>query len=315
MKRSTILGFSLSVCLVLSFAVAAAAGPKVAFMLPNVGPWYNDKWEGFQDEAKKLGFEVTLYHVGGYANVAKQVAQVEDVTKAKYNAIVLHATSGTALIPPVKRALQAGLVVSTEHSPLAEPIVTNIWEGPAEAGRVSAMLIANWINGEGKVFLLMGPPGQMESLAEEEAFVFTMKRYFPKIQVFKENLTAESSTVMKVTEDLLTRHPDVKAIKAWGAMHHGTGAIKALQAANYKPGQVKVIASYSSPGDHDSMHQGWYQALFTGQAVEVGRESARITAKLLKKEKVPIEVNVPQVLIGPTIGDKWDKSGWSWGMK
>jgi ribose transport system substrate-binding protein len=318
MKKSMFVLVSLVLGFALIFGVlvpTAIGGPKVAFMLPNVGPWYNDKWEGFRDEGTKLGFEMTMYNVGGYANVSKQVSQVEDVIRAGYDGIVLHATSGSALIPPVKKALKAGIVVSTEHSPLAEEIVPNVWEGPAEAGRISAMVLANAIGGEGLVFLLNGPPGQMESLAEEEAFLYTMKRYFPKVRVISENMTAESSTVMARTEDLLTAHPDVKGIKGWSGMHYAIGAMKALQGAGYKPGQVKIIASYSMPSDLENLKKGWYHALYFGAPVDVGRTSARIQAKMLKGEKVPMLINVPMVLIFPEMIGKWDMSGCEWGMK
>ena len=87
MKKGVCVGVSLVFLLVLVIGVASAA-PKIAFMLPNVGAWYNDKWEGFRDEAtKKFGFEVTMYSAGGYANVTKQVAQLEDVIKAGYDGI------------------------------------------------------------------------------------------------------------------------------------------------------------------------------------------------------------------------------------
>jgi len=286
--------------------------PKIAYLLPNVGPWYNDKWAAIQDECAKLGWEAVMYNAGGYDNVAKQVAQVEDAVAAGYDGIIMHVTSGAALIPPVLKALEAGVNVSTEHSPLAEPIVPHIWEDPEEAGHALGYLLADLIGGEGEVFILNGPPGQMESLAEEEGITWVFDTFFPKIKYAKEWPTPDNPSALKATEDYLTAHPNAKGIYIWGGSVQTEGTIKAVQAAGYKPGELKIVASYSIPTCHDKVREGWMQYVMPGCPVTVGRTSVQNMARMFKGETVPLEVNVPMVVLGQNDIDNWDDTGWYW---
>lgn len=286
-------------------------GARIAFLLPNVGPWYNDKWYGFEDEAKKLGMVPTMYSAGGYGNVNKQVSQLEDAIAAGYDGIVLHATSGSALVPSVKKALEAGIYVSTEHSPLSEAIVPNVWEGPAEAGRVLAMYMANDIGGAGKVLLINGPPGQMESLAEEEGMVWVFDNFYPEIQYVREWPAPEVAQLLKVTEDLLTANPDTKAIYNWGGPYI-EGVVEALKAAGLEPGEIKVYTSYAMPSTGDALMEGWVECMTVGAPLAVGRMSAQNMAKMLRGETVPLEINVPQVAVTKASVNKFDFSGCYW---
>lgn len=286
--------------------------PRIAYLLPNVGPWYNDKWAAVQDESAKLGWEAVMFNAGGYDNVAKQVAQVEDAVTAGYDGIIIHVTNGAALIPPVMKALEAGVNVSTEHSGLAEPIVPHIWEDPEEAGHVLGYLLANMIGGEGEIFMLNGPPGQLESLAEEEAMTWVFDTFFPGIKYTGEWPTPDNPSALKATEDYLTAHPNAKGIYVWGGSVQSTGVNKAVKAAGYKPGELKIVASYSIPSGHDLVKEGWVQYVMPGAAVTVGRTSVQNMARMFKGETVPLEVNVPMVLLGQGNIDNWDQTGWYW---
>ena len=287
-------------------------GARIAFLLPNVGPWYNDKWYGFKEEAEKAGMVPTMYSAGGYANVSKQVAQFEDAIAAGYDGIVLHATSGSALIPPVKKALAAGIHVSTEHSPLAERIVPNVWEGPGEAGRILAMVICNDLGGRGKIFVINGPPGQLESLAEEEGFKWVCESFFPEVEVFMEWPTADEAAALKVTEDFLVAHPDVGAIKVWAGPNQIHGTIAALETAGYKPGEIILTASYAIPENFELMREGWIKYLTVGAPVTVGRTSAWNMIKMLKGEHVPLEIDVPMCLVEVSGLDRSTFPGIAW---
>ena len=52
--------------------------------MPNIkGPWFTPVLFGISDEAKKLGYEVTILDAGGYANVDKQVTQFSNLVVQK----------------------------------------------------------------------------------------------------------------------------------------------------------------------------------------------------------------------------------------
>ncbi len=71
-------------------AQPAAAADKIGVTMPNIkGPWFTPVLYGISDEAKKLGYEVTIQDAGGYANVDKQVSQFSNLVVQKVSAILI----------------------------------------------------------------------------------------------------------------------------------------------------------------------------------------------------------------------------------
>ena len=313
-KRSMAFFYSLVVITImvslLAQPVLAQKKPVVGYLLPNVGPWYTDKWYGVKDEAAKLGMEVTLYSAGGYANISKQVSQMEDLIQKKVEGIILHPTSGSALIPTVQKAIKAGIRVSTEHAPLTSSIVPHIWEAPPEAGRMMGALLITAIKGKGKIAALPGPPGQAEAMALWQGFSEYVKS-FPEVKIVAEERgDVNVAAALKSSEDFLTAHPDVAGIYTWFEMM-AQGAVQALKARGFKPGQVKVITAWVGPETLGIMKEGWIQYALPGRAVEVGRTSVRNMAKMFKKEKVPMVIDVPMIAISADEVDRFDRTGWA----
>ncbi len=293
-------------------AIAAEKKFVVAYMLPNVGPWYTDKWYGAKEEAKKHGIEVIMYNAGGYKNINKQVNQVEDLIQKKVDGIIIHPVSPEGMIPVVEKALGAGIYVSTEHAPLAKKLVPHIWEAPGEAGRQLALMLSIAMGGKGKIAAITGPPGQSEAQTMWEGFIYYMSN-FPEIKIVDPApayLAYNVGMALKQTEDFLTANPDLTGIYTWAELS-AHGAVQALKARGYKPGRVKVVTAFISAETLNYMKDGWIQYSLPGAAVEVGRASMRNMAKMLKGEKVPPgNYDVPMFAISPEMVDKFDRSKW-----
>lgn len=311
--KSIFLLVAFSIVLTVGFLVVpvlAKEKPVVAYLLPNVGPWYTDKWFGVKNEAEKLGIDVTLYSAGGYANIDKQIRQMENLIEKRVDGIILHPTSSTALIPVTKKALKAGIPVTTEHCPL-KGIVSrcHVWEATPEAGWLMGALLTLEIGGEGKIAALPGPPGQDEAMMLWKGFTEYIAN-FPGIKIVKvEWADVNIAKSLKLAENFLTAYPDVDAIYTWFEIE-AQGAIQALKARGYKPGQVKIITAWVSKETLKLVKEGWIQYILPGSAVEVGRTSARIMKKLLEGKEVPREVSVPMIAVGKDEIDKWDRSKW-----
>ncbi|MEK7682140.1 MAG: hypothetical protein AAB369_04865, partial [Chloroflexota bacterium] len=67
---------------------------RVVVFIPNgPDPYFQSKWYGYEDEAKRLGVTFQLFDAGGYAFLSKQIQQFEDVIQTKPDAIILNAVS------------------------------------------------------------------------------------------------------------------------------------------------------------------------------------------------------------------------------
>ena len=175
-----------------------------------------------------------------------------------------------------------------------------------------ATLLFNAIEGEGKIFMVNGPPGQLESLEEEEAFLDMAETFFPQVQIFEEWPMCDVAASLKVAEDFLTVHPDVAGIYAWSAPYNGTGIIEALKAAGYKPGEVKIVGTWAVPATLEALNEGWYEWLGCGQPLTEARISIQNMARMFEGEEVPMVTSRSLLAIRPSVIGKWDESVWFW---
>ncbi len=285
---------------------------RIAYFLPNVGPWYDEKWYASEQEAKELGFEITLFSAGGYSNVDKQVAQVEDAITAGYDGIILHACSSSALLPAVKKALAAGIKVVTTHVPLDENVCPHIWEDPEGAGQDLAILLANEIGGTGKVFMMNGPAGQLEAQKCEEGFKYIMETYFPEIELTEEYVDQELSKAQKVAEDYITANPDVSGVYCFGATTAAGGMVAALKSAGIEAGKVKLVATNAVEDDLHYMDEGWVQWMQPSAHILVGKSSVDTMDKLFKGETVDSVVSMSMVAINAETEKTFCRDGFIW---
>lgn len=285
---------------------------RIAFFLPNVGPWYDEKWYAAKQQAESMGYEITLFSAGGYSNVDKQVSQVEDAITAGYDGIILHACSSSALLPSVKEALAANIKVITTHVPLDEEICPHIWEDPEGAGQDLAIELANEIGGEGKIFMMNGPAGQLEAQKCEEGFLYIMETYFPDIEIDKEYVDQELSKAQKVSEDYITANPDVNGVYCFGATSAVGGMAAALQSAGYQPGAVKLVATNAVEDDLHYLDEGWAQWMQPSSHILVGKSSVEQMGKLFKGEEVSNVISMSMVSVNSVTKDKFSKDGFIW---
>lgn len=285
---------------------------RIACFLPNVGPWYDERWYASKQEAETLGFEITLFSAGGYSNVDKQVSQVEDAITAGYDGIILHACSSSALLPAVKKALAAGIKVVTTHVPLDENVCPHIWEDPQGAGQDLAILLANEIDGTGKVFMMNGPAGQLEAQECEEGFKYMMETYFPNIEIDEEYVDQELSNAQKVAEDYITANPDVDGVYCFGATSAAGGMIAALKSAGVNPGDIKLVATNAVEDDLHYMDEGWVQWMQPSSHILVGKACVDAMDRLFRGEVVDMEVSMSMVAINAETENVFCRDGFVW---
>ena len=285
---------------------------RIACFLPNVGPWYDERWYASEQEAKNLGFEITLYSAGGYSNVDKQVAQVEDAITAGYDGIILHACSSSALLPAVKQALAAGIKVVTTHVPLDEDVCPHIWEDPEGAGQDLAILLANEIGGEGKIFMMNGPAGQLEAQECEQGFKYIMETYFPNIEISEEYVDQELSAAQQTAEDYITANPDVDGVYCFGATSAAGGMVAALKSAGFEPGEVKLAATNAVEDDLHYIDEGWVQWMQPSSHILVGKECVDMMDSLFKGEEVDSVVSMSMVAVNDVTEKVFCRDGFVW---
>jgi protein TorT len=280
---------------------------KIAVLFPNAGdPYFQQKRFGYEDEAKKAGVEVTFFDAGGYANIEKQIAQIEDAAQKKFDAIAIAVTSSTATVPALEAAQKNGiLVVGDGVFPESKEVIKR-GEDSALAGYNAGMYLCDTVK-EGKVGLLLGPPGIDLIRLRAEGVKKALEKC-PQVQVAKElNNLSDLVNSTKAAEDVLQSTPDVKGFYTFNSVV-AQAVASSLQAAGKKPGEVTVTTVDLDPDLEKAMKDGWVQQTSVAGSVLLGRVVVDTIVQKLNGEEVPMEAYlVPQSLTTADL-DKFDRS-------
>lgn len=282
----------------------------ISLFLPNVGEWYENKWYGVKKQCEEFGWKAFRYNAGSYANISKQISQVEPAIERGDDGIIIHATSSSALAPVLERAMEQGTKVLLQHVPVEGLGAPLIWEAPYYTAYMEAETLVEKMEGKGKIIANPGPPGQHEAMKMWEG-VQDYINYFPEVEIadFKWHSDISIAGAQTVIENMLTAHPDTKGIYTWYAQT-APGAVYALQARGYEPGEVKIATGYGiDPDSEKLLREGWIQGYMVSLPVEVGMESVKLMKEMLEGKQIPKESNVPPIQIYKETVDLWDRSG------
>ena len=291
--------------------------PTIAVMLPNGGdPYFQAKWYGYEMEAKKLGVNLIYYDAGGYAFTSKQIAQIEDVIQRKVEGIIFTATSSTATVPAIEKAIKAGIHVLNDNVICRTPMIkAMVMKNDYEIGMLQATGLIELMGGKGKVLMLPGPAGADVAIDRKNGGEEVFKR-FKDIKIVDVKWSESSSApAMKIMEDMLQAHPDLNAVHTFAGMIM-QGAVQAIKAAGIKPGKISVGSADMVEYQKRFMEEGWAQVLVPNTPVQMAKDAVRICLDMINKKPYPAMTWNRAVLVTPKTlasynwGDNASPEGW-----
>lgn len=255
---------------------------QVAYVLPNEGPYYDLKWHGVSSELIRLGYEPQKYSAGAYKNIKAQTDIMDNLIQKKVGAIILHAIDEKALVPFVEKAATAGIPVIAENVDIYTPsLAGSVQLANYQNGWELAMALVIQMGGKGKIAALVGPPG-LDVTDEMWRGAKDYLKRFPEIEVVREeNLQVNVPDAQKVIDSILLSHRDIKGIYTW-YVQNAIGAAIAVKNANYKPGDIKIVAKDVNPQGENLLKEGYITNLLVGEPIEMGRTSAMMVDKIFK---------------------------------
>jgi len=172
--------------------------------------------------------KLTITNAG--TSVPDQITSLQAIVAKKPNAILVDASSPTALNPVISQACKDGIVVVNFDQTVTDPCAYKIFSNFTVGEQLSAKWMAAALHGKGNVFEDTGLAGAPISATISSAWASVLKGY-PGIKVVgtyqgQYALGPEQQGVAS----LIAAHSNVQGILTQG---YCTGAIKALQAANH----------------------------------------------------------------------------------
>lgn len=223
-----------------------------------------------------LAGRVDLHVENSENTVQAQIDSLNNIIRARPDAIVVDPASATALNPVLKRACAQHIVVVAFDQGATEPCAYQALSNWDVIPKVLGEWVAKSIDGKGNVFVDRGLAGAPLSKQILDGYTSALKQ-FPGIKIAgyfngQYALGPEQSGV----SSLLAGHPDVDAILTQG---YGTGALKALKLDGKKPVPISAF-SYNGTAVTCAKTAG-AQCIIAGNAPYLGALAVRIAVDVL----------------------------------
>ncbi|MFC7067690.1 sugar ABC transporter substrate-binding protein [Brucella rhizosphaerae] len=239
----------------------AADKPVVGLVMKSLAnEFFKNMLEGAQAHNKEKGtYELKAVGMQSETDIETQINAVENFITQGVNAIVIAPADSRALVPPLKRAVDAGIVVvnidvELDAQAKKDAGLELAFVGPDNraGAKMSGDELAKVIGKGGKVVMLEGNPGADNAAQRKLGFDDAAKE--GGLEVL-DSRTAhwETEEANSVFTNMLTAHPDIQGVMAANDSM-ALGVVKALDAA--KRNDIKVVGFDNLPAIEPEIKAG-----------------------------------------------------------
>ena len=178
------------------------------------------------------------------------------------NALIISPLNSEGLDPAITYAQEAGVPIMTIDRRLTTKTACTDyigWVGSdfVEQGRRAADAMMAVTGDEGNVAILLGAPGVNVTTDRNDGFLEQLEAEGSTLEIVAQQAANyERAMGQTVTEQLITSNPEITAIYAHND-EMALGAVAALQAAGYAPGDVAIITIDGTQGAVQGIIDGW----------------------------------------------------------
>ena len=237
--------------------------------------------------------ETMVLDAGG--DVARQIAQMEDLIQQEVDAIIIWPTNGEAVIPAVRKASQAGIPVIVTNSNIAEQGFDfvasfsgpdNITQGARSAEIMCDRFKEQGIEDEAQIVQISGQPGYTTAIERAKGFEDRLPEVCPNVTLVETqpgNWNREKS--QQVMEAFLVKYDDIDGVYA-GDDNMGVGALNAAKAAG-RADDITFVGATNFAVGYEAMAAGEYWGSIYQSPVDDAEAALKTAMDILKGEDIP----------------------------
>ena len=282
----------LMLVLVFSFAIMADANSKeleIVMVAKHEGVSWFDAMRVGVNEFGATHDDVNAYQIapeGG--DPAKQVQMVEDLIAKGVDAILVVPNDPKAMIPVLKRAMEAGIVVISHEAEALKGIVNYDLEAfdNDEFGRLMFDTLANEMGGKGEYACIVGALTMETHMQWYNAGKKLIDEKYPDMKEVTdgpmEDNNNEAIAFNKVNE-ILKSYPKIKGLMSCSA---SGSSMEALAVEKKRRRSTKVVGLGIPSVNGPYLVSGYQQAAMCWSPADAGYACADVAYKILKGKKV-----------------------------
>ncbi len=216
--------------------------------------------QSIRDEAEARGIDLIVTNAESDLN--KEISDIQSMVDQGVDALIISPLNSEGLDPALDYAKENGVPIMTIDRLLTTKTACEDyigWVGSdfVEQGRRAADAMVRETGGEGRLAILLGAPGVNVTTDRNDGFLERLEELDTNIEIVAQQAANyERALGQTVTEQLIANDPDINAIYAHND-EMALGAVAALQAAGYSPGDVKIITIDGTQGAVQGIIDGW----------------------------------------------------------
>lgn len=264
---------------------------KIGITQNNVGvDSYQTTYEKAFIAAAEANADVEAVVLDAGGDVARQIAQMQDLIQQEVDAIIIWPTNGEAVIPAVREAHKAGIPVIVTNSNIAAAghEFVKSFSGPDNItqGARSAELMCEALEGKGRVLQISGQPGYTTAIERAKGFEDRLPEVCPDVELVETQPgdwnREKSQTVM---EAFLVKYDDIDGVYA-GDDNMGVGAMNAAIAAG-RVGDIAFVGATNFAVGYEAMARGEYYGSIYQSPVDDAEAALKTALDVLGGKEVP----------------------------
>lgn len=295
MKFLTTLLSSALIAAALPGLAAAQSKPVIGVSLASdVNPFYIAMKKGIEQRAEEVGAKVVI--VTANEVVAQQVSGIQDLVAQKVDGILASPIDAVAVRSAYETASKANIpVISVARHADSEHQSAFVSMDEKKVGADIANWIMKAIDGKGEIAMITGPAGAATFINTAAGFDSVLKDYPDVKVVMRKDAPLTREAGLKLSEDALIAHPNLKAIYAAND-ELALGAVQAVASVG-KKGEVVVTGMNGIPPAIRAVKSGDLGLTVELNPVTWGRLAVDTMIDYLNGKKPESNVAIKHVLI------------------
>jgi len=260
---------------------------RVIAVIPkgNANIFWQSVHAGAAKAALEKGVEIVWNGPPSETDYTGQLQIADAMINRHVDAIALAPIDRRAMVSVVERAARENVPMIIYDSGIdTEQYVSRVATDNYKAGQLAAERVGKLLEGKGTVANVAGLPGGASTEAREKGFEDTLHRKYPGIQMVDKRFgMADVARSLLVAENILTAHPDLKALFA----SNESSTMGAAQAVRGRHGsRVKLVGFDASPTLLDDLRAGLIDSLVVQDPFKMGYEAVIAAVKKLDGQPV-----------------------------
>jgi ribose transport system substrate-binding protein len=281
--------------------ISAGEKPVVGLVMKSLAnEFFKTMEEGARKFAKEDGtFELIPVGMNSETDIDTQINAMENFITKGVDMIVLAPADSVGLVPSVKKAVDAKiLVVNFDVTLDKKALVANglpedfLFVGPdnEEGSMLVGDFMAEKLGKGAKVIIIEGNPGADNAKQRKAGFMKTVKKYDLNLL---ESTTAhwETEEANTVMTNLLTRFPDVQGVMCANDSM-ALGVVKAIEAAGMI-GKIQVVGFDNIGACQELIKEGKMLATVDQFGPEMAANAIKVGFRIKKGEKLSGWIKTP----------------------